>query len=263
MRISINLASRPFVELRSFFARLRLLMVALVLVAIGLGIALHNENTKLAAANAQMEHLQAQTQAARQEKTHNEAQMRLPQNSAVLDRAHFLNRLFLAKSFSWTAVMMDLENVLPTGVQVTAIEPAVTTEGDVIIRLHVAGDRDRAVLLVRNLERSRHFLQPRLNGESAQAKDTGQGNRGAALNPGVPAGVDFEILANYNPVPPNETVAAKPGHTSETSGTVSQHRAPRMTTTPSPRDGVVLKPFKPSPSIVSAQPGGAASGGGR
>ena len=46
-------------------------------------------------------------------------------------RAHFLNQLLLRKSFSWTAVMMDLENVLPTGVQVTAIEPQVTADGDV------------------------------------------------------------------------------------------------------------------------------------
>ena len=65
--------------------------------------------------------------------------MRQPANAAVLDRAHFLNALFLRKSFSWTAVMMDLETVLPTGVQVTAIEPAVTADGDVIIRLRVAG----------------------------------------------------------------------------------------------------------------------------
>ena len=41
MRISVNLATRPFVELRPFFARLRIIMVLLVLVAIGLGVALH------------------------------------------------------------------------------------------------------------------------------------------------------------------------------------------------------------------------------
>ena len=60
--------------------------------------------------------------------------------------------------------MMDLEKVLPTGVQVTSIEPVITKEGDVNIRLRVSGDRDRAVQLVRNLETSQRFLSPRLAG---------------------------------------------------------------------------------------------------
>ena len=41
MRISVNLATRPFVELRPLFARLRLAIVALVLLAIGFGFWLH------------------------------------------------------------------------------------------------------------------------------------------------------------------------------------------------------------------------------
>src|ERR1700761_4647401 len=203
MRISVNLATRPFVELRPFFARLRIIMVLLVLVAIGLGVALHFQRIKLDAADAQMRDLQAKTDAAKQEKKDNEARMRQPANAAVLDRAHFLNRLFLAKSFSWTAVMMDLETVLPVGVQVTSIEPQTTAEGDVIIRLRVSGDRDKAILLVRNLERSKRFLAPHLNSENSQAKE---GN-GASMLPGVTPGVEFEILANYNPLPEGQTYA--------------------------------------------------------
>ncbi len=37
MRISVNLATRPFVELRPLFARLRLAMAVLALLAVGLG----------------------------------------------------------------------------------------------------------------------------------------------------------------------------------------------------------------------------------
>jgi len=36
MRISVNLATRPFVELRPLFARLRLAMIVLALLAVGL-----------------------------------------------------------------------------------------------------------------------------------------------------------------------------------------------------------------------------------
>ena len=257
MRISVNLASRPFVELRPFFLRLRITMAVLLALAIGLGIWLHSENAKLAQAEAQMQALQAQTNAARQEKTRNELRMRQPANAAVLERAHFLNALFLAKSFSWTAVLMDLENVLPVGVQVTSIEPSTTADGEVIIRLRVAGDRDRAVQLVRNLERSRRFLLPRLSGETSQVKDSGgaNGGRPVAVNPAAPAGVEFEILANYNPVPPDEPyLVGKAPRAAKPSAVPSAPKRAKQTNGLYPRDGVVLKPY------VSPRPANAAGG---
>ena len=212
MRISINLATRPFVELRPLFLRLRILMGLLAAVAIALGVWAHLLQKRLDHAAAQMDALRNQTIAAQQERLQNEARMRTPPNAAVLNRAHFLNALFLQKSFSWTAVMMDLENVLPTGVQVTSIEPQATQTGDVIIRLRVSGDRDRAVQLVRNLEHSRRFLQPRLSGEASQAKETnanaqrpGQFRQPQMNIPTPPAGVEFDILANYNPLPAGES----------------------------------------------------------
>jgi type IV pilus assembly protein PilN len=219
MRISINLATRPFVELRPLFLRLRVLMALLAAVAIALGVWAHVMQQRLNHATGQMDGLRNQTIAAQQERLHNEARMRQPVNAAVLDRAHFLNALFLEKSFSWTAVMMDLENVLPTGVQVTSIEPQATTTGDVIIRLRVSGERDRAVQLVRNLEHSRRFLQPRLSGEASQAKEANAQRPGQfrqQLNvPTGPPGVEFDILADYNPLPAGEsyTKPATPKHT--------------------------------------------------
>lgn len=227
MRISINLASRPFVELRPLFLRLRVLMAVLAIVAIALGVWAHVLQQRLNRASAQMDALRNQTIAAQHERLQNEARMRQPANAAVLDRAHFLNGLFLAKSFSWTAVMMDLENVLPSGVQVTSIDPNVSQTGDVIIRLRVSGERDRAVQLVRNLEHSRRFLQPRLSGEASQAKTATAANPGAFRQPQMnvptgPPGVEFDILANYNPLPEGESytkaASAKHANTASTRG---------------------------------------------
>ena len=45
-----------------------------------------------------MDALRNQTIAAQQERLHNEARMRQPANAAVLDRAHFLNALFLRRA---------------------------------------------------------------------------------------------------------------------------------------------------------------------
>jgi len=252
VKISVNLASRPFVELRPFFLRLRLLMGALALAAIALILTAHLLQGRLDDAHAEMDRLKARTAAAQQEKQSNERRMREPANKAVLDRAQFLNALFLRKSFSWTAVMMDLETVLPSGVQVTSIEPQISKDGDVVIRLRVSGDRDRAVQLVRNLERSRRFLQPRLTGETVQAKEQGQANLPAN---GMPAGVEFEILANYNPLPEGEAYPhAKSVDQAEDS-------APKLTLQPRRNDGIVLKPYVTLHPI--AGPGGPGQKGGQ
>ena len=222
MRISVNLASRPFVEIRPLLARLRLLMALLAVVALGLSFWLHSLSQRAAVAQARIDAVHAQTLALQQQRTANEARMRQPQNRDVLDRSHFLNGVFARKSFSWTAVMMDLERVLPPGVQVTSIEPQVSKEGEVTIRLRVSGDRDRAVQLVRNLEHSSRFLQPRLSSESSQATEGTNGlaggartaptptsftftsttpNGGRAASAPVPGGVEFDILSGYNPLP--------------------------------------------------------------
>jgi type IV pilus assembly protein PilN len=210
MRISVNLANRPFVELRPLFARLRLAMVVLVVLALGLWFALQSLNVKAAKASAQMNDLKAKTQKYQQERLANEARMHQPQNMAVLERSQFLNAVFAWKSFSWTAVMMDLEKVLPVGVQVTSIEPQISKEGDVTIRLRVSGDRERAVQLVRNLETTQRFLSPRLSSEQAQQQE---GNHNAAaVQLLAPGAVQFEILSGYNPLPAKpvkETSSAK------------------------------------------------------
>jgi type IV pilus assembly protein PilN len=262
MRISINLATRPFVELRPFFVRLRIFMAVLAVVGVSAIVAAHLLQKKLDVAEAQIDRLHTKMVAAQQEKQGNERRMRQPANAAVLDRARFLNALFLRKSFSWTAVMMDLETVLPNGVQITSIEPSIATNNDVVIQLRVSGDRDRAVQLVRNLERSKRFLAPRLTGEAVQAKESASQSGGfaAAANNGAPAGVEFEILANYNPLPQGEAfVSAKPAQGDKPSDTK------RVAKKPGTKGyGVVLKPYSAThPGVAPGVPLGASKGGPR
>jgi type IV pilus assembly protein PilN len=220
MRISVNLATRPFVELRPLIARLRLAMGLLAVLAIGLGFGLHALNAKARVAQAHMDALKAKTLAFQQQKQGNEARMRQPQNRGVLERSQFLNNVFAQKSFSWTAVMMDLEKVLPAGVQVTSLEPQIAKDGSVKIRLRVSGDRDRAVQLVRNLETSQRFVGPRLAGEAAQAAENG---RGGVVAVSAPGSVEFEIFSGYNPLPAAPVKALK---TEKTAGAVPAAPAP-------------------------------------
>jgi len=226
MRISVNLATKPFIELRPLFSRLRIAIAALCLLGAGLAFWLHTLTAQARVADTQMNALKAKTLEYQQERQRNEARMRQPQNMAVLERSQFLNDLFAKKSFSWTAVMMDLERVLPAGVQVTSIEPATSKTGEVNIRLRVSGDRDRAVQLVRNLEKSQRFVAPRLAGESAQAQEAGH----TSASPVAPGVVEFDILSGYNPLLPTDvqTVAKDDGGDSP-AGSDEPRKASRQT----------------------------------
>ncbi len=235
MRVHINLATRPYVELDRLLRQLRIALGVLAVLVVGLGIWLHSATAHAREQQRQLVRLNAQADALQRERAANEARLRQPVNAATLSRNQFLNTLFARKSFSWTAVLMDLEDVLPGGVQVSSIEPIISSAGEVTIRLRVLGDRERTVQLVRNLEGSKRFVSPRLAGEAQQTADrsTAKPTLGAnglpqpvstALGPnGLPpiSGVEFEIISGYNPlqprvrekVSPHTTPAADVGET--------------------------------------------------
>lgn len=214
MRVQINLATRPYVELERLLRQLRIALGVLALLAVALGIWLHSMTARAAEQQRQLARLNAQADELGRERAANEARLRQPANAATLSRNQFLNTLFARKSFSWTAVLMDLEDVLPGGVQVQSIEPIVTPTGEVSIRLRVLGERERTVQLVRNLEGSRRFLSPRLAGEAQQTANANSSRQTLGAN-GLPqpgtitvgtnglppvSGVEFEIVSGYNPL---------------------------------------------------------------
>lgn len=196
MRITLNLASRPFFELRPLFLRLRIIAAALLVLAGILFLLLHRQERKAAKAAEAVHHWTTATENLQREWNNDQALMREPVNSATLDRSQFLNQQFARKSFSWTTALMDLEMVLPQGVQVLSIDPRMTSEGPVVIRLRVNGPRDKAVELVANLEKSPHFLNPRVVGEAADI----QGQHQAGYRPPMSASIDVNvaILAEFN-----------------------------------------------------------------
>lgn len=196
MRITLNLASRPFFELRPLLIRLRLIAAALVFLAIVLFVMLRGAEDKAARAEAAVHAWTLKTEALQREWQYDQALMREPVNAATLNRSDFLNEEFARKSFSWTTALMDLEHVLPQGVQVISIDPQMTKDGHVMVRLRVNGPRDKAVQLVANLEKSPHFLNPRVVAESSQVQ--GQNRVGFRPTMSPTTEVNVDILAEFN-----------------------------------------------------------------
>jgi len=225
----------------------------LAVVAIALGFGLNALHHKAEEAREREHALDSEIARVNHERQSYETLMRQPDNAQVLAQAASLNKLFDEKSFSWTLAMEDLETVLPGGVMASTLEPARTKDGTITLRLRVIGPRDKAVDLVHNLEHSRHFLLPRIVGESAEAP----AGAGQILEPvSISNRVNFELLADYNPATlgtskktaksTDETVASTAPHaahrTNRPQGSGPGLRRPPNAATPRPPKPHLLKP---------------------
>lgn len=205
MRVTLNLATRPFADIGPAIKRLRIGMGILALLAIAFGIGLRALHQKAEQARAREHSLDGAITSITQERASDQALMQRPDNAQLLTQTDALNKLFDEKAFSWTLAIENLETVLPGGVQVSTLEPARAKDGHITLHLRVVGPRDLAVNLVRNLEHSRRFLLPRIVGESSES--TNSPNQ--RLEPvSATNRFTFDLLADYNPPAPDETIPA-------------------------------------------------------
>lgn len=166
MRLDINLATQPYQDARRFWRAwggglAGLVILTLVLMYTALA------GWSMAAKERSLIRQRQQEIAQRdQERVNAEALLNRPENRSTRDRSQFLNELFQRKSFSWTRVFEDLEQVMPPHLHVVSINPAMSPDDQLELKLDVAGEsRDRALELVRNMENSRHFRQTHISQE--------------------------------------------------------------------------------------------------
>lgn len=204
MRITVNLATRPFADLAPALKRLRITMAVLAGLCILFGIGLYLFDRKAETARMRDHSLDGQIARVQTERSAAQAMMHEPANAHVLTQAEALNQLFDQKAFSWTLAMEAMETVLPGGVQVTSIEPQRDKDGHITVHVRVVGPRDKSDDLVANLERSRRFLEPRIVGETAESTN-GPLQRQEPIS--ASNRFEFDLLADYNPPSAEERVA--------------------------------------------------------
>jgi type IV pilus assembly protein PilN len=206
MRITVNLATRPFADLGPSLKRLRIAMIVLAVLSLGFWLGIHLLDSQAQKERARAHSLDGALARISTERQSYQSQLQEPKNAQVIAQAQALNQLFDEKAFSWTLAMEDLETVLPGGVQVTSLEPVRDKHGTITLHLRVLGPRDKAVELVKNLEHSQRFVQPRIVNETA---DTGNGPNQKLEPVSDTNRVNFDLLADYNPPTPAERAAAK------------------------------------------------------
>lgn len=189
MRLDINLASQPYEDARQFWIRwgtsvalVAILTLALLAETMSSWIYAHKDQQTIASYKALISDRD-------RERANAEAVLNKPENRATRDRSRFLNELIERKAFSWTQVFQDLEGIMPARLHVVSIRPELDEQNQLQIKLTVAGEsRDRALELVRHMEESPRFRQPRITAENQQTE------RGIAGD-----NVEFNISALYVP----------------------------------------------------------------
>jgi type IV pilus assembly protein PilN len=208
MRVTLNLATRPFTDLGPALKRLRIGMGVLAGLSLLFLLGLHALHRKAEEARAREHSLDGAIARINNERQGYQATMQKPENARFLEQVALLNQLFGEKAFSWTLAMENLETVLPGGVQVTQIEPARDKNGQITLHLRVLGPHNLSDDLVRNLEHSHRFISPRIVGENAEISNSGFSRQ--QLEPVSPTNqFEFDLLADYVPPTTEERGAIK------------------------------------------------------
>ena len=191
MRTRINLATRPYENVRRFWLLWGLALVVALLVTAALSYAAvrgwresHRVQRLVAQERDNLGKLNLE------EKKDLEL-LNSPQNRDVRLKSEFLNSLLLRKGFSWTQIFSDLEKVMPDHLHVLSITPKVNDDGEIELHVNVAGDsRLKAIELVQNMERSKAFRDAAVvaeaNTDTREARTAGDT-------------VQFQISAIYQP----------------------------------------------------------------
>jgi type IV pilus assembly protein PilN len=125
------------------------------------------------------------------EKAQAQAILNQPQNREVADQSQFLNQLFVRKSLSWTRVFTEMEKLMPPNIHVVSMKPEFNRDNQLVLHVVVTTPaRDKAVELVKRMEKSPHFRTPQVEAENA----VGEGAAGP-----MGGNIQFEIAAVYVP----------------------------------------------------------------
>ena len=171
MKVRLNLATKPLVSHRRFFASAGLVAVLGSILFLALGWHAGSEiraQADLRRKEQDNERRAAILQARRRELDEFFAR---PENARLKERAAFVNGIIDERSFDWTQMFMDLEKIVPVGVHVLTIEPRLD-KGHMFVRLTVgASGDDSKIKFLRAMENSPAFSNVRLvsvhNGQAA------------------------------------------------------------------------------------------------
>ncbi|MGA3052662.1 MAG: hypothetical protein ABSD63_00495 [Candidatus Korobacteraceae bacterium] len=232
MRLNINLASQPYEAARFYRRRVGALVLGLAVLTVLLGGYIVYQRAQSRGINQQLTQVRWEIKGLDLEDAQARALLNKPANRDIADQSEFLNQLFARKALSWTRVFTEMEKIVPPNLHVVSMKPEYTKTNDLMLRVVVATDsRDRAVELVRRMEKSSHFHQAQVMAEAVTSNSSDQS--------AGPGNIQFDIAVIYVPTAQDNDSTAdegKPdeGKPSEKSGSPQAKSEAPVTTSPTP-----------------------------
>jgi type IV pilus assembly protein PilN len=225
MRLNINLASQPYEAARFYRRRMGVMVLALAVLTALLGGYIVYQRAQSRGINKQLAQVRWEIKGLDFEDAQARALLNKPANRDIADQSEFLNQLFARKALSWTRVFTEMEKIVPPNLHVVSMKPEYTKTNDLMLRVVVATDsRDRAIELVRRMEKSNHFRQAQVMAEAVTANTSDQ--------TAGPGNIQFDIAAIYVPSAQGNDSAADEGKPNENSGNPQAQSKATVTASP-------------------------------
>lgn len=187
MRVSINLATKPFVNLRPFLATAGLfggLVVVVTAFTLLLGV---NHWNEYAEARAKMNDLETKRLSLYAEQRKLVEELSRPQPHALLERKLFLDDLIRQRQLSWIELFFDLQEHMPERVRIVSLSPTLRDDGGLLLEMRVAaGSAADLISFLSKLEEGSQF-------QNVVLRNQQEGPRGSS------DGVLGEVGATYSP----------------------------------------------------------------
>ncbi len=203
MRTNINLATQPYEDARLYLSKWGSLVLVLALATAGLAWFTVHSVRRSSDINRQLSTVRREIDKYDRAKAQAEQTLNLPQNRGTVEKSEYLNSILARKAFSWTTVFSDMEKIMPPGLRVLSISPALDAQNQLEVHIMVGGaSRDRAIELVQNLEKTPRFRDVALRSDTFNEITTTTG-RSSQTTSEEQDPIRFDIVAHYLPNIPN------------------------------------------------------------
>ncbi len=158
IKININLSTRPFVNNRKFFLITALLLLILCGISFLSSSLYRSYQGRNAEVKAVLARDQLQIQRLGKEQEQIRSRLQTPDNEEFLDLIDYINLRIKQRTFSWTQLLNDLEQLVPPNLQIASIRPQIV-ENEVAIEISANGrSSEDYIQFISNLESSGKFL---------------------------------------------------------------------------------------------------------
>lgn len=157
-QFNLNLSTRPFKPYRA--RNLALVLLLLILITVSAGqVYTYQQNSSLAnGIRGSQQKIKEESEQLTKQLGELNAKMYSGNAAAKMAQVEFLNELLVRKSFSWTKVFANLEEIMPEDVHLLNLRPFIDEKGQLGLNINIRGrSHDAAVGFVKTLEDSEIF----------------------------------------------------------------------------------------------------------